>query len=158
MLPLRLRNRTLHRVTKVRNRTFALLLCTGLLTSVAIGQTALPVVVPVGLVAFFEEDTCPSGWGRATDGGGAFLDGRLVVGASDAGKAGATVGTPLADREDRQHSHPFSVPVVLTNKGIAAADGGNNQGARAMTYTATGNTGMAASGIPFVQLLACEKR
>ena len=54
MLPLRLRNRTLHRVNKVRNRTFALLLCTGLLTSVAIGQTALPVVVPVGLVAFFE--------------------------------------------------------------------------------------------------------
>src|SRR4051812_27390021 len=59
--------------------------------------------VPSGVVAFFAGGKCPMGWVVA-----AGAQGRLVVGVVDGASAGAQVGTPLGDQEDRKHQHAYS--------------------------------------------------
>lgn len=108
--------------------------------------------VPSGTVAFFSGGTCPPGWTPATE-----VQGRLVLGAPGDGAVGVTVGDPLADREDRGHQHAYSGSVQTADKAIAAADGSNNSGAQAQSYTVTGTTEAQPSGLPFVQAQACAK-
>ncbi|HRE92465.1 MAG TPA: hypothetical protein PK095_25335, partial [Myxococcota bacterium] len=65
--------------------------------------------------------------------------------------------TPLADREDRTHTHPVRLSATLSQRNIAAANGGNNSGAAPGTVSATLPSGPATSGLTFVQRLACVK-
>lgn len=108
-----------------------------------------------GTVAFFGSDTasCPDGWAQAD-----YAMGRLVVGVTDTLAVGKLVGKPLADQEDRTHSHGFATAVDLPYKSIAAADGANNEGARAEMVPVAGTTDPSPSGLPFIQLLVCEKQ
>ncbi|MFT3771866.1 MAG: hypothetical protein QM820_41185 [Minicystis sp.] len=109
--------------------------------------------VPSGTVAFFAGDACPPGWQLS-----AKAQGRLVVGVADGmKKIGLQVGNPLADREDRQHNHDYFGNVTLPGKGIAGADGSGSDGAEATTYTVAGTSDPTASGLPFMQMAACEK-
>jgi hypothetical protein len=108
--------------------------------------------VAPGTVAFFTGTACPPGWATAD-----YATGRLAVGVTDGAAVRLVVGAPLNDQEDRVHAHHFSGNATLSAKSIAAADGSNNQGAAAMTYALDGSAA-GASGLPFIQLLACEKQ
>jgi hypothetical protein len=125
-----------------------------LLSGSASGEGPADDGMAPGMVAFFGSETgvCPDGWAPAE-----YAMGRLVVGVVDEPAVGRQVGKPLADQEDRAHEHPFTTQVKLTEKNIAGADGPNTQGAKAQEYTVTGATEPSVSGLPFIQLLACEK-
>jgi hypothetical protein len=82
----------------------------------------------------------------------------MLVGVAEPAAVGRTVGIPLADREDRTHTHEFTGMVALAPRPIAAANGSNNQGAAAGTYTVNGRTAEAPSGQAFIQLRTCVKR
>jgi hypothetical protein len=120
----------------------------------AAGQDAQDDGIPSGTVAFFAGASCPPGWNRPD-----YAKGRMVVAVVDGGNVGVTVGTPLADRENRVHQHDYSVSVPLPSPaaGLVGASGGSIPGAQAQTYTVTGQSDPAPSDLPFVQLLACEK-
>jgi hypothetical protein len=107
--------------------------------------------VPRGVVAFFDGGGCPPGWMPAAD-----LPGRLVLAVTSDVYAGVKVGTPLADREDRTHAHTFAGTVNLPSKNIAGAAGGNHSAAAAGDL-AWSVEAPASSGLPFIQLVACEK-
>jgi hypothetical protein len=109
--------------------------------------------VPAGTVAFFGSGaSCPLGWAPAPNAG------RMIVGVTDPAAVGRTVNTPLADREDRTHTHGFAGSITLATRSIAGANGGNTQGARAGAHAVTGTTLGATSGLPFIQLRACVKQ
>jgi hypothetical protein len=120
----------------------------------AAGEGPGPADAPTGALAFFAPDltTCPAGWRPATE-----ASGRLVVGVSSGDSVGKLVGTQLASEEDRTHAHAFVTTVTLPYKSISALDGSNQQGAAARTYMDSGMSDAAASGLPFIQLLACVK-
>jgi hypothetical protein len=108
---------------------------------------------PHGMVSFFAgRATCPPGWMAATQ-----VEGRMVVGVTAALQVGTAIGAPLGDQEDRPHRHVYAKKVTLGPKAIAAADGSNGQGAQAGDYPVMGSTETATSGLPFIQLVACEK-
>lgn len=108
-----------------------------------------------GTVAFFGSDitACPEGWAEAD-----YATGRLVVGVIDEPAVGKVVGKPLANQEDRTHAHAFSAAVDLAYKPVAAGDGANNQGAKSGSYEVMGATEPSPTGLPFIQLLVCEKQ
>ncbi len=131
-------------------------LSTALLSGSALGE-AFPDPddgIAKGSVAFFSAETglCPSGW-KVAD----YAMGRLVVGAASEAAVGKSVGLPLGDQEDRTHVHSYNTNVDLPYKSVAAADGANNQGAAAQTLMLSGQSEPATSGLPFVQLVVCEK-
>jgi hypothetical protein len=110
--------------------------------------------VPRGAVAYFATGmSCPTGWAPASN-----VEGRFVVGVTEPTAVGRAVGAPLANREQRTHTHAFSGTVTLGSRSIAGANGSNNQGARAGEYTIAGNTAAAAANMGFVQLRACVKQ
>lgn len=130
-------------------------LSAALLSGSASGEGPADDGVAPGTVAFFGSETgiCPEGWAPAD-----YAMGRLVVGVIEEKAVGRQVGTPLADQEDRTHEHAYMASVDLPYKAVAAASGGNSQGAKAQAYTVTETTDPAVSGLPFIQLLACEKQ
>lgn len=109
--------------------------------------------IPPGTVAFFAPGSaCPAGWMPYDPAAG-----RMIVGVAEPAAVGRTVGSPLADREDRTHTHEFSGTVALAPRAIAGANGGNAQGAAARSYAVSGRTAAATSGQAFIQLRACVK-
>jgi hypothetical protein len=123
----------------------------------ATADTPVDDGVPSGTVAFFSFEgtggNCPAGWAAATS-----VQGRLVVGVTEPDQVGLLVGTPLTDQEDRTHIHPYEATVHLPSKNIAGADGGNHNGAQSGDHAVAGSSENASSGLPFVQLLVCEKQ
>ncbi|MCC6623127.1 MAG: hypothetical protein IT385_17850 [Deltaproteobacteria bacterium] len=111
-----------------------------------------PDAAPPGMVLWAEGAACPAGWSPLEA-----ARGRLLVGAALGGDVGLTVGAPLADREDRTHTHPVTTSTTLARKNIAAANGPNQSGAAFGTVSATLPSAPAASGLRFLQRLACRK-
>ncbi len=110
--------------------------------------------VPRGAVAYFATGmACPAGWAPAAN-----VQGRFVVGVTSPTAVSRAIGTPLTDREQRTHTHAFSATVTLAPRSIAAANGSNNQGARAGDYMIAGTTAPAATNMGYVQLRACVKQ
>jgi hypothetical protein len=149
------------RARKKRGTSIGLEVLVAMVLCLALGKRATaetPVEdgVPKGTVAFFSFDgtggNCPAGWVAATQ-----VQGRMVVGVTEPDQVGVLVGTPLTDQEDRTHIHPFEGTVHLPSKNIAGADGGNHNGAQSGDHVVSGNSENAGSGLPFVQLLVCEK-
>ena len=120
----------------------------------ATGQDLGDTDVPSGTVAFFvgDDHRCPPGWRVASE-----LTGRLAIAVVSADTVGKQVGKELTSEEDRTHVHPFTAAVELPYKPLASLNGTNRQGAAAAKYTSSGTSEPAASGLPFVQLLACVK-
>lgn len=130
-------------------------LSSALLSGSASGEGPGDDGVAPGTVAFFGSETaaCPDGWAPAE-----YAMGRLVVSVVEEPLVGRQVGEPLADQEDRTHEHAYFAAINLAYKSVSAADGGNNEGAKAQLYPVEGTTEPAASGLPFIQLLVCEKK
>ena len=117
-----------------------------------LGAVPGPDAAPVGVVLFASGGECPAGFEPL-----AAARGRLLVGAELAGEVGLTVGTPLGDKEDRTHTHGVSLSVTLAYKSVSAADGGNHNGAENGTWTGGAQSPAEASGLGFIQRLACVK-
>ena len=120
------------------------------------GQDAAPALddgIAAGTVAFFAGSSCPPGWSCPD-----YAKGRMMVAVTDGSQVGVTVGTALADREDRMHQHDYSVSVTLAGRPLLGSSGGSIPGAQAQTYPVAGQSDPAPSGLPFVQLLACERQ
>ncbi|MCA9457651.1 MAG: hypothetical protein KC587_13375, partial [Nitrospira sp.] len=63
---------------------------------------------PAGMVAFFPQSQCPTGWEPAP-----YAQGRLLLGATDLTNYDLekTVGTPLTNLQAPVHQHAFTVPL-----------------------------------------------
>lgn len=55
-------------------------------------------------------------------------EGRLILSVERGVDGGLTVGRPLADAEDRNHTHKYSTKATFRQKDIAAIGCCNNQG------------------------------
>lgn len=107
-----------------------------------------------GTVAFFTAATCPSGWQAAP-----YLQGSMPLGATTGWSGiGVMVGTPLGDQEDRTHTHEYVGDALVLTKQVAGADGSNTSAAAAGSVSVMGTSDPATSGLPFIQMLACEKQ
>jgi hypothetical protein len=110
---------------------------------------------PAGLVAFVSGSTCPPGWAPDVE-----AQGRLIVGAHPdeaASAVGSTVGSALADQENRVHAHAASASVTLSSKSISGANGSNDDGAQSKSYVFAADVKAGPSKLPFLQLLACKR-
>lgn len=112
--------------------------------------------LPTGAISFFDLSACPAGWSAY----GA-LQGRAVVpvqGQADAG-VGQSFGAALADGEDRAHDHgSFGASFAWSSASFAGAAGGTNPlGAAPADASVTLATAATSAGLPYVELLACQK-
>jgi hypothetical protein len=110
--------------------------------------------VPSGTVAFFAPSVsaCPQGWTKA----GA-PSGRLVVGVTEGSAVGYAIDNALGDREDRTHTHDFGGAITIKPDPLVEVAGSNMSGAAAGSYDFLGTTLAASTGLPFTQLLVCQK-
>lgn len=109
---------------------------------------------PTGMVAFFATTSCPTGWNVATD-----VQGRAVVAVQSSSDVGVVVGTPLQDKTAPVHAHSYQTTVTLSNKHAALITGGkDNAYATSGSATVSGKVDEAPSDLPFVQLVACQKK
>jgi hypothetical protein len=119
-------------------------------TAPAVAAEDLPL--PSNMIFFMAQESCPPGSSRATQ-----ANGRLIVSVKSADDVGNTVGQPLADMEDREHEHQVKMTVFLPERSISGAPGGlNGQATGNGTHEATVTADSAPSGLPFIQLLACQ--
>jgi uncharacterized protein (TIGR03437 family) len=114
--------------------------------------------VPVGLTAFFDQAPCPQGWSQSKT-----TTGRFLVGLpADAERAEFGSKSPLADLEDRGHGHNLGGRLHLRGEsihrtcqycGVNDIYGVANNGDTSFD----GEASSTSSGLPFIQLLQCEK-
>eukprot|EP00211_Chloroparvula_japonica_P005629 CAMPEP_0119137128 /NCGR_PEP_ID=MMETSP1310-20130426/22968_1 /TAXON_ID=464262 /ORGANISM="Genus nov. species nov., Strain RCC2339" /LENGTH=369 /DNA_ID=CAMNT_0007128187 /DNA_START=81 /DNA_END=1190 /DNA_ORIENTATION=+ len=107
--------------------------------------------IPQGMTTFFSSAECPTGWSELP-----YAQGRLIVSTTDGTAQNITVGTPLSNLEDREHSHSIATTINLETKSISAIGCCNPTGACHGDYDVTGLTTTEASSIPFVQFTLCE--
>jgi hypothetical protein len=95
---------------------------------------------PAGAVMFFNLAACPAGWSEFAP-----AQGRTVVGTPVGGTTGGVVGVPLANLENRPHTHS------LTRAKVDPSTFSNTNA------VISANTGATSAVTPFVQLLTCQK-
>jgi hypothetical protein len=139
-----------HSVRHGRNAFFALLsVATVAMASSAAAQDG----APARMVTFFNAAACPTGWNPVS-----IASGRLLLASTDPAKVGVNVNAPLGNLEDRTHKHGYSGTVALSYKSISAGDSCcNPSAAHTRDNPLSGTTNNAPSGLPFVQLLVCER-
>ncbi|MGP0594594.1 hypothetical protein ACTRXD_18905 [Nitrospira sp. T9] len=117
---------------------------------------------PAGMVAFFPQSQCPTGWEPAP-----YAQGRLLLGATDLTTydLAKTVGTPLTNLQAPVHQHAFTVPLDLAKKDLNNGDCGGStcncqhKSDGSHKYTVMGTTlNGGSSDLPLFQMLACEKK
>ncbi len=118
-----------------------------------------PTPLPRGLQMFFDMPACPAGWLQT-----AATQGRLLVGLPQGAPQDVTFGGPALSSGDagadvRTHTHPNTATLATTSHGIALASGccGSGYGANG-TYMSTMDTGASDTGLPYIELLSCEKQ
>ncbi len=109
--------------------------------------------LPSKLNAYFDLDTCPSGWKPVT-----VADGRLVVGRPPKAPADLPFGgKSITSSEPPAHSHTFEATFDTSPHGVALASGCCGKFGQNGTLTVAGETDPAAVDIPMIALLHCEK-
>lgn len=109
--------------------------------------------MPKSSVAFFNLKECPSGWQPFAQ-----ADGRLVASLMPGGNNGSIVGRALSDKENRTHNHTFSTTIKTDSTNYVLISGCCNKNtSESGKYPVSGTTDNASSGLPYVQLLACQK-
>ncbi|WNM61344.1 hypothetical protein [Candidatus Nitrospira neomarina] len=110
--------------------------------------------IPTGVLMFTAGLDCPSGWTQP-----AATQGRFMVGLPAGGSPFATFGgDPLAPHENRTHAHSFSGSFTPGSKSLIQfmiwkAWGYGHSG----TQNYSGVSGTASTGLPYMQILQCEK-
>lgn len=109
---------------------------------------------PAGMVFFFADLVCPTGWSRFEE-----AEGRILAGADQTpGAFGAS--RALSDGEQRQHSHLIGGPAELETIELTVWSGCNTCTTRWVLeefYQYRGQARQTDSGLPYLQLLACSK-
>jgi hypothetical protein len=137
--------------------------------------------VPAGAVMFFNLGACPSGWDEFTQ-----ARGRYLVGLPASGSLASPVGTALSNLENRpvgRHDHgSFAQPhahSLSVAEGVGSANPANSETTLMVTESTTDQRGMftgnwndttgvtdkfangqsmvAGTNAPYIQLLACRK-
>ncbi|MDT3776413.1 hypothetical protein PJI16_02425 [Nitrospira sp. MA-1] len=117
---------------------------------------------PAGMVAFFPQSQCPTGWEPAP-----YAQGRLLLGVTDSTMydLAKTVGTPLTNLTAPAHQHDFTASVSLPEKQLNTGDCGSfehdtqHRTDTTHYYTVKGTTlNGGSSDLPLFQMLACEKK
>lgn len=127
-----------------------------------IDELVQKVSLPKGVVLSFNRSTCPSGWQEFVA-----ARGRYIVGLNDSGSLLATVGSPLADQENRAtglHTHSYKDHYTAHNpteryEGLRGAEwyGSGNPGFGKTTMTTAPSGGLNGTNAPYIQLLNCIK-
>lgn len=109
--------------------------------------------LPRGAVSFFNQKRCPSGWAPLTDAAG-----RTLVPTVGSDPPAEKQGTPLDDSEDRAHGHQIDATLQPPSVHYAGIAGEANHGvASAASAPLAIKVSAASAGLPYVQLLACQK-
>jgi hypothetical protein len=110
--------------------------------------------LPVGMQLYFDAATCPSGWKQAPA-----TQGRFIIGSPQGAPADVSFGgEPVSSASPRTHRHGNEVAVETTPHGIALAAGCCGSGyAKNMAYSSKEDTETAEAGLPWIELLHCEK-
>ena len=109
-------------------------------------------VVPSGAVIFFNAAACPTGWTAM-----AGARGRYIVGLNGGGTLGASVGTAMADQENRpvgQHAHSVNDP---GHDHVGATGGIANWSGRTdpfFDYTSSGTS--CTRALPYQTIGGCD--
>jgi hypothetical protein len=86
----------------------------------------LPDSMPADSIMLFRETQCPRGWTPYQDGAG-----RAFAAAANPALNGFRLGTQLADREERGHTHSYGGTFALESVSYAGIVGGGNSGTSA---------------------------
>jgi hypothetical protein len=165
----------------VRVWLWGALLAAGVAIPFAHAQQPFDLSLPSGTIAHFDLAACPTGWTEFTSARGAY-----IVGLTNGGTPNTLVGTALTNQENRpagSHNHGITEP----NGGLGHVHGGIptfstqagfdssstfeiNDSLGASTSSATtgitinaggggtsGQTGVAGTNGPYLQLLVCSK-
>lgn len=110
--------------------------------------------LPPGMQLYFDAATCPSGWKQAPA-----TQGRFIVGLPKGAPADVSFGgEPISSAMPRTHTHGNEVAVETTPHGIALAAGCCGSGyAKNSAYSSKEDTGASEAGLPWIELLHCEK-
>lgn len=110
--------------------------------------------IPSGVLMFTAGLACSTGWSQP-----AVTQGRFMVGLPAGGSPLATFGgDPLAPHEDRTHVHLFSGSFTPGSKSLAQAPWWRAWGyGHSGTQDYSGESGTASTGLPYMQILQCEK-
>lgn len=111
--------------------------------------TPLAFALPAGYATYFLSH-CPPGWSEVNNSAG-----RLIVSVINSSFVGGSVGTPLGDQEDRQHTHTLTGTFNLPSKHISADGCCDSQGAGNGNFPETGAASGGPSGMGFTQLSLC---
>ena len=110
--------------------------------------------LPTGAISLFNRRSCPAGWEVLQLGAG-----RTLVPTQGDSPPGNMAGQPLADGEERTHGHPMPANLNLPSVNYAGVVGEANHGvARAGSVPMTVKGTPAGAGLPYVQLLVCQKQ
>lgn len=135
-------------------RTTILVLALFTVAALAVAPVDADDAFPAGSVSFFATEDCPAGWAPLPQ-----AEGRLVASLMPGGGNGAQIGAALGDKEDRKHQHKFSSSIKTDNASYVLIGGCcNDDLAKDKTYEFNGQTDQASSGLPYVQLLMCQKQ
>jgi len=127
------------------------------LPGIAVAQDAYPQ----GTIAFFNLQACPTGWQPAQSTSSAALNGYFLVPFAPPVNPlllGTTVNSAMGNGEVRTHTHTFSSSIDLSEVkyvGIVGCCNDDTSNDGTMSFSST--TGAADSGMPYVQLLLCQK-
>jgi hypothetical protein len=115
---------------------------------------AAPGALPAGMRVFVDDIACPAGFQQATDTAGRFPVGLPANAPADTPFGGA----PLGSAEVRTHAHATSATLTTGQGSVEAVCGCCNDGfAHDGMFPATGTSGEADVGLPYVELLQCVK-
>eukprot|EP00027_Filamoeba_sp_ATCC50430_P000325 CAMPEP_0168555594 /NCGR_PEP_ID=MMETSP0413-20121227/8422_1 /TAXON_ID=136452 /ORGANISM="Filamoeba nolandi, Strain NC-AS-23-1" /LENGTH=763 /DNA_ID=CAMNT_0008586463 /DNA_START=44 /DNA_END=2335 /DNA_ORIENTATION=- len=107
--------------------------------------------VPKGVIAFFDNDTCPPRWTPYSE-----SVGRIIIPGSSENGVVFSAAAPLASQEDRLHTHTYTGSFTTATRPFWRYFINNWSPANPGTYQFTGTTFEASSGLPYIQLLTCR--
>ena len=110
--------------------------------------------LPTGAISLFNRRSCPNGWEPLQLGAG-----RTLVPTQGDSPPGNMAGQPLSDGEERTHGHPMPATLNLPSVNYAGVVGEANHGvARAGSVSMMVKGTPTGAGLPYVQLLVCQKQ
>jgi hypothetical protein len=118
-----------------------------------------PAPLPSRLQMFFDMASCPEGWVQTAANQGRFIVGLPQGAPQDVSFGGPPISSTLdAGIDVRTHAHSNTATLTTTSHGIALLGGSNDGYGANGTYMSTMDTEEDDTGLPYLELLSCEKQ